>query len=118
MDLQITGDIAVVTGGANGLGRATAQAFAEEGAIVVLIDRDEKVHDVAAEVNAAAAYAVDVTETKSVAETADEIRRHFGRCDHVVHAAGIGSGRFGFPFWNLEPGDWERVLRVNLRRGQ
>ena len=37
-----------------------------------------------------------------------------GRTDHVVHAAGIGSGKFGFPFWNLDPADWERVLRVNL----
>src|SRR4051794_6401107 len=32
----------------------------------------------------------------------------------MVFAAGVGSGKFGFPFWNLEPGDWDRVLRVNL----
>ena len=33
---------------------------------------------------------------------------------HVVYAVGCGSGKFGFPFWNLEPADWDRVLRVNL----
>ena len=34
--------------------------------------------------------------------------------DHLVHAAAIGSGRFGFPFTNLEPADWPRVLEVNV----
>ena len=35
-------------------------------------------------------------------------------CDHVVYRRGVGSGKFGFPFWNLDPADWDRVLRVNL----
>ena len=34
--------------------------------------------------------------------------------DHVIFSVGAGSGKFGFPFWNLEPGDWARVLEVNL----
>jgi len=34
--------------------------------------------------------------------------------DHVVVAAGAGSGKFGFPFWNMKPSDWDRPLRVNL----
>ena len=38
----------------------------------------------------------------------------FGPVDHVVYAVGVGSGKFGFPFWNLEPSDWPRVLEVNL----
>ncbi len=37
-----------------------------------------------------------------------------GRIDHVVFAAAVGSGKFGFPFWNLEPSDWPRVLQVNV----
>ena len=40
-----------------------------------------------------------------------------GRVDHVVFAAGVGSGKFGFPFWNLDPSDWDHVLRVNLTGG-
>ncbi len=37
-----------------------------------------------------------------------------GTCAHLIYAAGRGSGKFGFPFWNLEPGDWQRVLEINL----
>ena len=44
----------------------------------------------------------------------DSVLGRFGRCDHVVFAVGVGSGKFGFPFWNLEPADWDHVLRVNL----
>jgi NAD(P)-dependent dehydrogenase (short-subunit alcohol dehydrogenase family) len=47
-------------------------------------------------------------------QAAREVLARFGRCDHVVLAAAIGSGKFGFPFWNLAPEDWEPVLRVNL----
>jgi NAD(P)-dependent dehydrogenase (short-subunit alcohol dehydrogenase family) len=38
----------------------------------------------------------------------------FGAVDHVVFCVGVGSGKFGFPFWNLEPSDWARVLEINL----
>jgi 2-hydroxycyclohexanecarboxyl-CoA dehydrogenase len=37
-----------------------------------------------------------------------------GAVDHVVFCVGVGSGKFGFPFWNLEPSDWARVLEINL----
>ncbi len=74
---------------------------------------------VAGEIEAAraartAAFIVDVTDYEAIPPLDAEIRSLFRRCDHIVFAAGVGSGKFGFPFWNLEPGDWERVLRVNL----
>jgi NAD(P)-dependent dehydrogenase (short-subunit alcohol dehydrogenase family) len=34
--------------------------------------------------------------------------------DHVIYSVGVGSGKFGFPFWNLEPADWARVIEINL----
>jgi NAD(P)-dependent dehydrogenase (short-subunit alcohol dehydrogenase family) len=37
-----------------------------------------------------------------------------GHVDHVIFCVGVGSGKFGFPFWNLQPGDWARVLEINL----
>jgi NAD(P)-dependent dehydrogenase (short-subunit alcohol dehydrogenase family) len=60
------------------------------------------------------AEVVDVTDYRAVRECADRVRAGCGGVDHVVYAVGVGSGKFGFPFWNLDPADWDRVLRVNL----
>jgi NAD(P)-dependent dehydrogenase (short-subunit alcohol dehydrogenase family) len=119
MDLQLTGDVAVVVGGARGLGLAIASAFASEGTHVVILDRDPEGPAEARRLEGAAktccaGFVADVTDFSAIREAADDVHRRFGRCDHVVFAAGIGSGKFGFPFWELDPGDWERVLRVNL----
>ena len=43
------------------------------------------------------------------------IERDLGPIDHLVYAAGIGSGKTGFPFWNIEPHEWGRVLDVCLQ---
>ena len=120
MDLQLAGNVAVVVGGARGLGRAIAAAFVAEGAHVAIVDREAEAHAVARELEGAGggvraiAFVADVTDFVAMRGVAEEVRRDLGRCDHVAFAAAIGSGKFGFPFWALEPGDWERVLRVNL----
>src|SRR4051812_44661645 len=108
MDLQIAGAVAVVVGVARGLGRAIAAAVAAEGATVVAVDRDLEVVAAsqpppgAGEARAVALVA-DATDWAAMRGVAAEVRGRFGRCDHVVYAAAVGSGRFGFPFWNLEP---------------
>lgn len=107
MDLGLKGDVAVVVGGASGLGRAIAVAFADEGAEVVLLDVSPAVRTA---IPNAAAHVVDVTDYAALKAVAAQLPR----VDHVVFAAGVGSGKFGFPFWNLDPSDWDRVLRVNL----
>ena len=56
----------------------------------------------------------DVLDYPAMQRAAAEVGTTFGRIDHVVFAVAIGSGKFGFPFWNLEPGDWGRVLQVNV----
>lgn len=113
MDLELDADVAVVIGAAQGLGRAIAEAFVKAGARVALVDRDAAV-EATARVVQGAAFVADVTDYPAMQQVAAEVRQRFGRCDHVVHAAATGSGKFGFPFWNLDPSDWERVLRVNL----
>jgi 2-hydroxycyclohexanecarboxyl-CoA dehydrogenase len=116
MDLQLKGDTAVVIGAAHGIGRAIAKAFADEGADVALIDRDAAV-DVAARALSgvrASPLIGDVTDAAAMARAAEQIVYEHGRVDHVVFAVGIGSGKFGFPFWNLTPADWPRVLEVNV----
>jgi NAD(P)-dependent dehydrogenase (short-subunit alcohol dehydrogenase family) len=98
MNLELAGSTAVVFGAASGLGRAIAGAFAAEGAAVVPADVSPAVADV-----------VDVTDYQAVRAMAERVKP-----DHLVYAVGAGSGKFGFPFWNLDPADWDRVLRVNL----
>ena len=118
MDLQLGGTVAVVAGAAHGLGRAIAAAFAGVGASVALLDVAAEVHAAAEELGGGGATAygwtVDVTDYAAVTEVAAAIRARLGAVDHVVFAVAVGSGKFGFPFWNLHPNDWERVLRVNL----
>lgn len=119
MDLQLKDHVAVVAGAARGIGLAIAGEFAREGAHVALLDRDPEVTPAAAAV--ASLHAVralglqgDVTDADAMRRAAEQVRREFGRIDHVVFAVGIGSGKFGFPFWNLEPADWPRVLEINV----
>jgi NAD(P)-dependent dehydrogenase (short-subunit alcohol dehydrogenase family) len=119
VNLQLAGDVAVVVGGARGLGRAIAAAFAAEGAAVVLVDRDPEVTSVGREMQSSggaevAAHEADVTDFDAVQRVASATWERFGRCDHVVEAAAVGSGQFGFPFWEVEATAWERVLRINL----
>lgn len=114
MDLQMAGNVAVVIGAARGLGHAIAKAFAAEGTRVVLADTSTTVAGAASALTDARAEIVDVTDYLAVRACADRVRDGFGGIDHVVYAVGVGSGKFGFPFWNLDPADWDRVLRVNL----
>ena len=114
MNLELTDDVAVVIGAARGLGLAIAAQFAIEGARTILCDRSDAVISVAAKWPHSEAEIVDATDYESVREAERRIRGRHGRIDHVVYAAGVGSGKFGFPFWKLEPADWERPIRVNL----
>ena len=119
MDLQLKDEAAVILGAAQGIGRAIAAAFAAEGAAVALVDRDPAVAQTAREIAAqhgrpAIDFTADVTKYDELQRVAADAPARLGRLDHVVFAAGAGSGKFGFPFWNLEPADWQRVLDINL----
>jgi NAD(P)-dependent dehydrogenase (short-subunit alcohol dehydrogenase family) len=122
MDLELKGQTAVVAGSAQGIGRAIAAAFAAEGANVALLDRHGSVADTAKELAEAhhtrtLPVVADVTDFACVRKALSEIQSGLGRIDHVVFAVAIGSGKFGFPFWNLTPEDWPRVLEVNVVGG-
>ena len=119
MDLKLNNHIAVVTGGASGIGRASAEAFAAEGADVALWDLAANVVDVADEIAASSGgrvigLTVDVSDEQTVRNALSETDQQLGPVQHLVHSAAIGSGKFGFPFLNLEPNDWRRVLDVNV----
>ncbi len=119
MDLQLKGQTAVVIGAAKGIGLAIASAFAAEGSNVCMMDVSEEVYAAADRLHAEhhvapEAYCVDASNYAAVEAACLKAHVVLGPCDHLVYAAGLGSGKFGNPFWNLEPGDWRRVLKVNL----
>lgn len=119
MDLGIAGHTAVIAGAAQGIGQAIARAFADAGTNLYLLDRHPSVVETGTTLAAqtkvrSLARVADVTDYSMMKQTAEQVVHELGRADHVVFAVGMGSGKFGFPFWNLEPSDWPRVLEVNV----
>ena len=116
--LDFSGKVALVTGGASGMGLATAQAFAEAGAAVVLADFKEDAVKAAAQKLVAAghkAFAVrcDVSDDAQVAATVDRTVAEFGRLDAAFNNAGV-MARIA-PTADSTREDWDRVIGVNLR---
>lgn len=119
MELELRGQPAVVVGAARGIGRAIAEAFAREGAPVALLDRDALVEQTAQEVQAATgctclSVQIDIVDFAAMQAAAERVTAVLGPHRHIAHVAAIGSDKFGFPFWNLCPADWPRVLNVNI----
>jgi 2-hydroxycyclohexanecarboxyl-CoA dehydrogenase len=107
MNLNLSGQTVAVFGAARGIGAAIAQEFTREGARVHGFDRAV---DPDGLFSGEALVPGDVTVFEEVSRFSDAL----GGVDHVVFCVGAGSGKFGFPFWNLQPADWMRVLEVNL----
>ncbi len=120
MDLGLNDQTAIVIGGASGIGLATVKQFLEEGASVEIWDRSSKVESVANALQEdfdkglVRGRQVDITSELECNQAAALARQANPSIHHVVHAAAIGSGKFGFPFTNLQPPDWPRVLEVNI----
>jgi len=130
--MQLDGKLAVITGGISGLGRATAERFAKEGARVVIADINaEKGETAAQEMSAGGAaiefIALNVTDESNQQALFDDVVRRYGQLDIVVAAAGISSagyvsGEVSAPaedpeqnfLYNKPIADWQRVLDVNL----
>ncbi|MFJ1580521.1 SDR family oxidoreductase [Streptomyces sp. NPDC088182] len=111
------GQLVLVTGAASGIGRATAFAFAEAGARVVAVDRDEEGAARTAElgrlIGAPEAWAepADVGDGQAMEELAERVAAEYGIVDVLVNNAGIGlSGAF----LDTTVEDWKKVLDVNL----
>lgn len=111
---RLEGRVAVVTGGASGLGESIVRGFVQAGAHVIIADRDlaraeSVVHSCGGQTSA---LQLDVSEAQSVEALAQNVARDHGQIDVLVNSAGI-SVRHPAQDFPLE--DWERVLRVNLR---
>src|SRR6516164_49226 len=114
---QVAGKVALVTGGASGIGAAVAELLAQEGASVVVSDVDElKGPEVVAGIRQAGREAMflhhDVTSEARWAEVASEVERRYGRLHILVSNAGIGIAVPSIVEMSLE--DWRRQTAINL----
>lgn len=118
---DFNGKVAVVTGGASGVGRCLAQQLAAEGAKVVITDINvDKLVSVAAELNAEGpsgtieGIACDVTKEESVQALADQVFAEYGRVDMLFNNAGVGLADMRSPFWDLPMKDWQWGFGVHV----
>ena len=111
---ELAGKVAIVTGGAGGIGQATGALLAAVGARVVIADIDEaRGHEVAAQIGEAAAFKqTDVSDAEQMQALVDFAVDHFGGLDIMFNNAGIGSPLKRFLPDDLE--DFDRIMSVNL----
>lgn len=108
---EIAGKVAVVTGGASGIGRGIAEELIARGAQVVIADINEDRLLPVAEQIGALGVRTDVTDPESVQALADATLERFGRVDIVVNNAGVGPTA---PIRDLTLADWRWMIDVNL----
>ena len=114
MIIDLTGKIALVTGGGNGIGAASGRALAKAGARVAVIDRDgEAAAKVASEIGGGATgHALDVADGEAFKRLAAEIAERAGGIDILVNSAGTITRQ---TIAAMPTADWDRIIAVNLR---
>ncbi|MGE5849913.1 MAG: SDR family NAD(P)-dependent oxidoreductase [Candidatus Methylomirabilota bacterium] len=117
--MRLAGKVAIVTGGAMGIGRGIVLCMAKEGADIAIADLQvEPASKVADEVKALSRKAVvvrtDVTKEADFPALFDKVRKELGRIDILVNNAGV-SCKPGLPFTKNTEEDWDRVYDVNVK---
>ena len=116
MKIDLTGKVAVVTGGSRGIGHAIAHALARVGSRVAVLARDvAKAREAAAALGdggGARGYGCDVSDAKQVETTVAAVEKDFGRIDVVVNNAGTTRDNLLF---RIGEDDWDTVLNTNLK---
>jgi NAD(P)-dependent dehydrogenase (short-subunit alcohol dehydrogenase family) len=109
--MELSGRVAVVTGGASGIGKASSRAFAQAGARVAVVDRDAAgAQAVAAEIGGIAA-ACDIADETALSAAFDDIEKQLGPVEICFNNAGIATG--GDPL-TTEPAVWDQQWAVNV----
>ena len=114
---DFTGKVAVVTGGANGIGRGIVEALLDEGARVVIADIETPVLEQTVselrERGEVVGIQTDVSDYDSVEALAEAVFDRYGACHLLFNNAGVTSGGGGLP-WEQEPNDWKWCFGVNV----
>ncbi|MEU8880907.1 MULTISPECIES: SDR family oxidoreductase [Streptomyces] len=114
--VSLEGQVAVVTGGARGVGELLARKLSARGAKIALVGLEpELLKEVAGRLHTEADWwEADVTDHEAMARVAAEVKERFGKVDIVVANAGVAAGG---PFVDSDPVAWRRVIEVNLIGG-
>lgn len=110
MTMEFSGRRILVTGGASGIGQATAALLASQGAKVAVLDRDEKIHVVARALDCLGVVA-DVRDEQGVEQAVAQAARQLGGIDGLVNSAGIALMK---PIERLSLDEWQAILAINL----
>ena len=113
---RFDGKVAIITGGASGIGKKTAEIFSKEGAAIAIFDvnrdalnqTEKEIRDNGGKCNG---YVVDVTNFEDVTEKVKEVIEDFGEIDVLVNNAGITRDNF---LTKMEIDDWNKVIAINL----
>lgn len=116
---RLDGKVAIVTGGGQGIGREFCRGLAREGAKVVIADiAEQEAREAAAELkrdgHETLALATDVTDVAATEAMARQTVERFGAIDILVTCAAIYATLERKPFLEIDPSEWDAVLRVNL----
>jgi 3-oxoacyl-[acyl-carrier protein] reductase len=112
--IDLGGRVAVVTGGAQGFGRAITERFVASGAKVAIWDMDRALADKTAEEigSSVGSYVADVSDAAAAERARDATLSDFGKIDILVNNAGIAG--INRTVWETEVDEWRKVLRINL----
>ena len=119
MKVDLKGQVALVTGGAHGIGRAIVQAFADNKAHVVIVDVDAEAgerasREVVEKGGACLALAGDVSNVREIEQVVEKVIRDVGHIHILVNNAGINTQRGRMPIHQYSLEDWHRILQVDL----
>jgi 2-dehydro-3-deoxy-L-rhamnonate dehydrogenase (NAD+) len=111
---DLSGQTAIVTGAATGIGEAIARRLSRAGAAIVIADLDRAGAEVVAASIGDTAYALetDITNARSVESTVEQVLERSGRIDILVNNAGI-AGRAA-PIWEQTGDDWQKIIAINM----
>jgi NAD(P)-dependent dehydrogenase (short-subunit alcohol dehydrogenase family) len=115
--VRLKGKVAIVTGGARGLGKAYALRLSEEGAQIVvtdILDATPVKHEIEGKGGEAVALYGNVSDEGSINEVARKTIERFGKIDILVNNAGIFANVTKKPFYEISLQEWDRIVKVNL----
>jgi NAD(P)-dependent dehydrogenase (short-subunit alcohol dehydrogenase family) len=119
MKVNLSDQVAIVTGGAAGIGRAIASVLAENGAQVIIVDIDaERAKSTAREISDSGTpcieFVADVADSAQMVQVTDQVVERFGRIDILINNAGINTRRDRVPIQEYNFEDWNKILEVDL----